>query len=72
MTLGHARAFDAWQASTVPSPVVPEWGQFNVSGFGYDVFQAAVGEAARRMRNTRLELEAEMRQFFQSQYGYGF
>lgn len=72
VTLGHARAFDAWQASTIPSPVVPEFGPLNPTGFGYDMFQAAVGEAALRMRNTRLELEAEMRQFFQSNYGYGF
>jgi len=72
VTLEHAQAFHAWQASTLPAPVVPESGPFNLSGLTYDVFQAAAAEAARSMRDTRLELEAEMRQFFQSEYGYGF
>jgi hypothetical protein len=70
--LVRAQGFDAWQASTIPAPVVPQSGPLNVSGFGYDAIQAAVGDAARRMRETRMQLEAEMRQFFQSQYGYGF
>ena len=72
VTLEHAQTFFAWQASTLPAPVVPESGPFNLSGLTYDVFQAAAAEAARSMRNTRLELEAETRRFFQSQYGYGF
>jgi hypothetical protein len=71
-SLAQAQAFDAAQARTIPSPVVPEGGDLNITGFGYDVFQAGASEAAREMRNTRLQLEAEMRMFFQSNFGYGF
>ena len=70
--LVRAQGFYAWQAAGIPAPAVPESGPANVTGFGYDVVQSAVGVYVRQWRETRLQLEAEMRQFFQSQYGYGF
>jgi hypothetical protein len=70
MPLERAQAFDAWQASSIPAPVVPEAGPLNPSGFGYDVVKAAVGHAADQWRETQLRLSVEMRQFFGSNYGY--
>ena len=72
VTLAGGQAFDRAQARAIPAPAVPESGPLNVSGFAYDVIQAEVDQIGRNLRETRLQLEVEMRNFFQSQYGYGF
>ena len=71
-TLAGAQAFDRAQTRGIPAPVAWESGPLNTSGFSYDVFQAAIDAAARDFRERQLQLEVEIRQFFQSQYGYGF